>query len=175
RLGRSLPDALPVSARPVLRPGCGTRCPPSPGGRAAVAAAGRAWRRRHGGQPARRHGAGQEGGAWGAHLHSRAWYRPELRRQGRRGQCRARLSHGGTDAVMTADLWLALGTVLICLILSAFFSGSETALTAASRARMHALEKSGDAKAGIVNRLLSMRERLIGSILIGNNVVNILA
>lgn len=76
---------------------------------------------------------------------------------------------------MTADLWLALGTVLICLILSAFFSGSETALTAASRARMHALEKSGDAKAGIVNRLLSMRERLIGSILIGNNVVNILA
>ncbi len=76
---------------------------------------------------------------------------------------------------MTADLWLALGTVLICLILSAFFSGSETALTAASRARIHALEKSGDAKAGIVNRLLSMRERLIGSILIGNNVVNILA
>src|SRR5690606_26966257 len=83
--------------------------------------------------------------------------------------------HGGTEAVMTADLWLALGTVFICLILSAFFSGSETALTGASRARMHALEKGGDAKAGIVNRLLTMRERLIGAILIGNNIVNILA
>ncbi|APF36360.1 HlyC/CorC family transporter [Chelatococcus daeguensis] len=76
---------------------------------------------------------------------------------------------------MTADLWLAIGTVFICLILSAFFSGSETALTAASRARMHALEKGGDAQAGIVNRLLSLRERLIGAILIGNNIVNILA
>ncbi len=76
---------------------------------------------------------------------------------------------------MTADLWLALGTVFICLILSAFFSGSETALTGASRARMHALEKGGDANASIVNRLLAMRERLIGAILIGNNIVNILA
>jgi Mg2+/Co2+ transporter CorB len=69
--------------------------------------------------------------------------------------------------------WAAALIVLVCLILSAFFSASETAMTAASRARMHALEGSGDKRAGIVNRLLFMRERLIGSMLIGNNIVNI--
>ncbi len=65
--------------------------------------------------------------------------------------------------------------IFILLALSGFFSGSETALTAASRARMHALEKEGDKRAAAVNRLISNREGLIGSILLGNNVVNILA
>ncbi|KCZ91715.1 HlyC/CorC family transporter [Hyphomonas johnsonii] len=65
--------------------------------------------------------------------------------------------------------------ILVLLGLSAFFSGSETALTAASRARMHQLEKEGDRRAAAVNRLISDRERLIGSILLGNNLVNILA
>lgn len=74
---------------------------------------------------------------------------------------------------ISADPWFALGIVVFCLALSAFFSGAETALTAASRARMHALEKSGDQRAGIVNRLLLMKERFIGAMLIGNNVVNI--
>ena len=74
---------------------------------------------------------------------------------------------------ISADPWFALGIVVFCLALSAFFSGAETALTAASRARMHALEKSGDQRAGIVNRLLMMKERFIGAMLIGNNVVNI--
>jgi Mg2+/Co2+ transporter CorB len=69
--------------------------------------------------------------------------------------------------------WIALVIVIGCLALSAFFSGSETALTAASRARMTALETAGDARAKIVNRLLLARERLIGAMLIGNNVVNI--
>ncbi len=65
---------------------------------------------------------------------------------------------------------------IACLLcLSAFFSGSETALTAASRARMHQLEQDGDAAARRVNRLISNREGLIGTILLGNNVVNILA
>lgn len=68
---------------------------------------------------------------------------------------------------------LALAIVLLCLALSAFFSGAETALTAASRARMHALEQANDARARIVNRLLQSRERLIGAMLIGNSVVNI--
>jgi Mg2+/Co2+ transporter CorB len=66
-------------------------------------------------------------------------------------------------------------TIFVCLILSFFFSGTETALTAASRARMTALETAGDANAGIVNRLMQARERLIGAILIGNNLVNIAA
>ena len=65
--------------------------------------------------------------------------------------------------------------ILVLLGMSAFFSGSETALTAASRARMHQLEKEGDKRAAAVNRLISDRERLIGSILLGNNLVNILA
>ena len=63
----------------------------------------------------------------------------------------------------------------LLVVLSAFFSGSETALTAASRARMLALEKSGDKRAGIVGRLIQDRERLIGALLLGNNLVNILA
>ena len=65
--------------------------------------------------------------------------------------------------------------IVILLMTSAFFSGSETALTAASRARMHALEREGDRRARTVNRLLSNRENFIGAILLGNNVVNILA
>ena len=71
------------------------------------------------------------------------------------------------------DPFLALGIVIVCLALSAFFSGSETALTAASRARMHALESAGDERAGIINRLLLAKERLIGAMLIGNSIVNI--
>lgn len=69
--------------------------------------------------------------------------------------------------------WIALLIVIFCLGLSAFFSGAETALTAASRARMHALESGGDRRAKTVNKLLRMRERLIGAMLIGNNIVNI--
>ncbi len=65
--------------------------------------------------------------------------------------------------------------ILLCLFLSFFFSGSETALTAASRARMTALENGGDHRATLVNRLMQMRERLIGAILLGNNLVNIAA
>ena len=63
--------------------------------------------------------------------------------------------------------------VLVCLALSAFFSGSETAMTAASRARMLQLEKNGSHRAGLVNAMLQARERLIGATLIGNNIVNI--
>lgn len=73
---------------------------------------------------------------------------------------------------------MIIGTLLTILLLigmSAFFSGSETALTAASRARMHQFEKDGDKRASLVNKLISDRERLIGAILLGNNLVNILA
>ncbi len=67
------------------------------------------------------------------------------------------------------------GIILGLLCLSGFFSGSETALTAVSHARMHQLEKDGDARAARVNALVARPERLIGSILLGNNLVNILA
>lgn len=65
--------------------------------------------------------------------------------------------------------------IFFLLMLSAFFSGSETALTAASRPVMHHKEQDGDQRAGIVNRLRQYQERLIGAILLGNNMVNILA
>ena len=74
---------------------------------------------------------------------------------------------------MNINDWLALLIICVCLLLSAFFAGSETALTASSRASMHRLEKQGNRKAGIVNRLLDARERLIGALLFGNNAVNI--
>ncbi|GGF56901.1 membrane protein [Terasakiella brassicae] len=71
---------------------------------------------------------------------------------------------------------IILGAIFLLILFSAFFSGSETALTAASRPLMHQLEQSGeDSRAGIVNRLLDSKERLIGAILLGNNLVNILA
>jgi magnesium and cobalt exporter, CNNM family len=76
---------------------------------------------------------------------------------------------------MAVQDWLALVVVLVCLLLSAFFAGSETALTASSRARMHRLEKQGNQRAAIVNRLLEGRARLIGALLFGNNAVNIAA
>ena len=75
------------------------------------------------------------------------------------------------------DIFVYINTIaiVILLALSGFFSGSETALTAASQARMHQLAQDGDARAKIVNRLRERKERLIGAILLGNNLVNILA
>lgn len=69
--------------------------------------------------------------------------------------------------------WVTFGIVIACLFGSAFFSASETALTAASRANMMRLAKQGSSNAGIVGRLLGMRERMIGALLLGNNVFNI--
>ncbi|MEM0905770.1 MAG: HlyC/CorC family transporter [Pseudomonadota bacterium] len=73
------------------------------------------------------------------------------------------------------ELTLTFGAIVVLLAMSAFFSGSETALTAASRARMHRLEKQGSRRAAIAAKLMQTRERLIGALLVGNNLVNILA
>ena len=72
---------------------------------------------------------------------------------------------------------LATTLLAICILLavSAFFSGSETALTAVSRGRMHQLAKEGSHAAAYVNRLMENRERLIGALLLGNTFINILA
>jgi Mg2+/Co2+ transporter CorB len=77
--------------------------------------------------------------------------------------------------VMTTGEIVSLAAIFLCLLVSFFFSGSETALIASSRARMHALENNGNKRAGIVNRLMETRERLIGAILLGNNLANIAA
>ena len=76
---------------------------------------------------------------------------------------------------MDPSILLIVIAILILLLLSGYFSGSETALTATSRARIHQLEKDGVRRAMIVNELINNRERLIGAILLGNNLVNILA
>jgi Mg2+/Co2+ transporter CorB len=76
---------------------------------------------------------------------------------------------------MTLLDWMTVIAVVICLLISAFFSASETALSASSRASMLRLEKQGNREAGIVNRLLATRERLLGAILFVNNFANIAA
>ena len=76
---------------------------------------------------------------------------------------------------MEAEILISIGAIVVLLVLSAFFSGSETSLTASSRPRMHRLEQSGVHRAKVVNELMNRKERLIGAILLGNNLVNILA
>jgi Mg2+/Co2+ transporter CorB len=67
----------------------------------------------------------------------------------------------------------SLATIVVLLVVSAFFSGSETALTAASRPRIHQLATKGNRRARIVLNLHDHKDRLIGAILLGNNIVNI--
>jgi Mg2+/Co2+ transporter CorB len=76
---------------------------------------------------------------------------------------------------MDTLLLVSFGPIVLLLVCGAFFSGSETALTAVSRGRMHQLEKDGSRAARNVNRLVADRERLIGALLLGNTFVNILA
>jgi Mg2+/Co2+ transporter CorB len=76
---------------------------------------------------------------------------------------------------MSFDILPIVAAIAVLLLLSAFFNASETALTASSRARMHALEQEGNASAGLVNRLLQRPEKLIGAVLLGNTLVDILA
>ena len=75
---------------------------------------------------------------------------------------------------MLSSLWLLALTIGLLIVASAFFSSAETALTAASDARMRQLVNKGDKRAKIVEKLRADREGLIGSILIGNNAVNVL-
>ena len=76
---------------------------------------------------------------------------------------------------MSFDLALPALTIVFLLLMSAFFSGSETALTATSRARLTELERRGNKRAAAALSLTKMRERLIGALLLGNNVANITA
>jgi len=76
---------------------------------------------------------------------------------------------------MTMEWLITSAAIVLLLVFSGLFSGSETALTAASRPRMHSLAKKGDPRARTVMALHARNERLIGAILLGNNLVNILA
>ncbi|WP_041860901.1 HlyC/CorC family transporter [Candidatus Puniceispirillum marinum] len=76
---------------------------------------------------------------------------------------------------MSDSLWTISALIVILILASAFFSSAETALTAASDARMRQLATKGNKNAKIVESLRADREGLIGAILIGNNAVNVLA
>jgi Mg2+/Co2+ transporter CorB len=83
------------------------------------------------------------------------------------------------DAIIPAqtlsdtDLIFSVVVTVLLMVFSAFFSASETALTAASRARMFQLEKEGEKRALHVNWLFVNRERMVGAVLLGNTFVNI--
>jgi Mg2+/Co2+ transporter CorB len=77
--------------------------------------------------------------------------------------------------VFDTAFWITSASILGLLVLSAFFSGSETALTAASRGKLRSQADRGNKGAERALLLTEDSERLIGSVLLGNNLVNILA
>ena len=79
------------------------------------------------------------------------------------------------SALLDTAFWITSAAILALLVLSAFFSGSETALTAASRGKLRAQADKGSKGAEQALQITEDNERLIGSVLLGNNLVNILA
>ncbi|WP_164658711.1 HlyC/CorC family transporter [Tropicibacter sp. Alg240-R139] len=80
-----------------------------------------------------------------------------------------------TPTVIDSAFWISVGSILLLLVLSGFFSGSETALTASSRGKLRAQADKGSRGAQKALDITEDNERLIGSVLLGNNLVNILA
>jgi len=78
-------------------------------------------------------------------------------------------------SALPPEFWWISGTIILLLVISGFFSGSETALTAANRAKLHRMAEKGDAGAKRALKLTDDNERLIGAVLLGNNLVNILS
>lgn len=73
----------------------------------------------------------------------------------------------------TGDLIISIVITIVLMLFSMFFAGAETAMTGASRARLHQLEKDGELRAKHVNWLIAHREQMVGSMLLGNTFVNI--
>ena len=80
-----------------------------------------------------------------------------------------------TSSLIDGAFWFTTGAILLLLFLSGFFSGSETALTASSRGKLRAQADKGSRGAKKALEITEDNERLIGSVLLGNNLVNILA
>ena len=70
---------------------------------------------------------------------------------------------------------IQLVTLFILVLLSAFFSSAETAFLTVNRVKMRSLEEDGDKRAARVNKILDNYSKMISTILIGNNIVNIVA
>lgn len=80
-----------------------------------------------------------------------------------------------TSTVLDSAFWTTAGAIVLLLVLSGFFSGSETALTAASRGKLRSQADKGSRGAQKALKITEDNERLIGSVLLGNNLVNILS
>lgn len=80
-----------------------------------------------------------------------------------------------SSPVIDGAFWITSAAIILLLVLSAYFSGSETALTAASRGKLRAQAEKGSKGAEKALAITEDNERLIGSVLLGNNLVNILA
>ena len=70
---------------------------------------------------------------------------------------------------------ILLATIILLILLSGFLSGSETAITATSKARIVSKVKKGSKRANYVLKILNQKDSVIGSLLLSNNLVNILA
>ena len=76
---------------------------------------------------------------------------------------------------MDSGLVIQIVTIIILLMLSAFFSSAETSLTCVNLVRIHTLAEGGDKRAARVEKILSNPGKMLSTILIGNNIVNISA
>ncbi len=80
-----------------------------------------------------------------------------------------------TSTALDVTFWITVAAILVLIMMSAFFSGSETALTASSRGKLRAQADKGSHGAEVALKVTDDSERMIGAILLGNNVVNILS
>ncbi len=76
---------------------------------------------------------------------------------------------------MTPDLWIMIAILAVCVALSAFFSASETSFTSVNRVKLKTMAQNGNKRAQMTLSLAENYDRLITTILIGNNIVNIAA
>ena len=76
---------------------------------------------------------------------------------------------------MTPDMWILVAILIVCVALSAFFSASETAFTSANKVKLKTMMQNGSKRAKTALALAEDYDRLITTILIGNNIVNIAA
>ena len=83
--------------------------------------------------------------------------------------------NGSLEISYIYSAWGSLIGIFLLLILSAFFSGSETALTASSRAKLRNMTDRGSGGAKKALQITNDNESLIGTILLGNNIANILS
>ncbi len=76
---------------------------------------------------------------------------------------------------MSPDLWIMIAILIVCVALSAFFSASETAFTSANRVKLKTMAQNGNKRAKLAHAMAEDYDRLLTTILIGNNIVNIAA